>query len=62
VVPAAGLAALGLALFFYFHVPADKSYRLRLTAGNALGTRHRLALSLQGEAARRNIQFELVPS
>jgi TRAP-type uncharacterized transport system substrate-binding protein len=59
--PAAGLAALGLALFFYFHTPSDKSYRLRMTAGNALGTRHRLAVSLQGELARRNLTIELVP-
>jgi TRAP-type uncharacterized transport system substrate-binding protein len=60
--PASGLAALGLALFFYFHAPAEKSYRLCMTAGNALGTRHRLAVSLQGDVARRNITFELIPS
>jgi TRAP-type uncharacterized transport system substrate-binding protein len=59
--PAAGLAALGLALFFYFHTPSDKSYHLRMTAGNALGMRHRLAEDLQGELARRNVTFDLMP-
>jgi len=34
VAPVAGLAALGLALFLFFHEPADKSYRLRGTAGS----------------------------
>jgi TRAP-type uncharacterized transport system substrate-binding protein len=62
VAPIAGLAALSLAVFFYFHKPTPKSYRLRITAGNALGMRHQLALRLQGEAAKRNITFELVPS
>jgi TRAP-type uncharacterized transport system substrate-binding protein len=59
--PIAGLAALGLALFFYFHSPSDKNYHLRLTGGNALGMRHRLAVDLQSEVARRNVTFELVP-
>jgi TRAP-type uncharacterized transport system substrate-binding protein len=62
VAPLAGLAALGLAVYFYFHSPAPRNYRLRITAGNALGMRHQLALRLQGEVARRNLAFELVPS
>jgi TRAP-type uncharacterized transport system substrate-binding protein len=62
VAPLAGLAGLGLAVYFYFHSPAPSKYRLRITAGNALGMRHRLALRLQGEVAKRNIAFELVPS
>src|SRR5215831_6756086 len=62
VAPLAGLAGLGLAVYFYFHSPAPSKYRLRITAGNALGMRHRLALKLQGEVAKRNIAFELVPS
>jgi TRAP-type uncharacterized transport system substrate-binding protein len=62
VAPVAGLAAIGLAVFFYFHSPSSRHYRLRLTAGNALGMRHQLALRLQGEVARRNIALELVPS
>jgi len=62
VAPVAGLAALGLALFLFFHEPADKSYRLRGTAGSPLGTRHRLAISLEGDLARRHISLEPVPS
>jgi TRAP-type uncharacterized transport system substrate-binding protein len=62
VAPVAGLAALGLALFLFFHEPADKSYRLRGTAGSPLGTRHRLAISLAGDLARRHITVEPVPS
>jgi hypothetical protein len=62
VAPMAGLAALSLAVFFYFQKPTPKSYRLRITAGNALGMRHQPALRLQGEVAQRNITFELVPS
>jgi TRAP-type uncharacterized transport system substrate-binding protein len=62
VAPIAGLAALGLAVFFYFHSPAPRTYRLRLTAGNALGMRHQLALRLRGDVAKRDLTFELVPS
>ncbi len=61
VAPAAGLAALGLALFFFFHTPAEKSYRLHMTAGNALGMRHRLAVGLQDSVGRRNVTLEMVP-
>jgi TRAP-type uncharacterized transport system substrate-binding protein len=62
VAPLAGLAALGLAVYFYFHSPAPKRYRLRITAGNALGVRHQLALRLQKDVARQNLTFELIPS
>jgi TRAP-type uncharacterized transport system substrate-binding protein len=62
VAPVAGLTALGLAVFFFFHSPAPRTYRLRLTAGNALGMRHQLALRLRGDVARRDLTFELVPS
>jgi TRAP-type uncharacterized transport system substrate-binding protein len=60
--PVTGLAALGVALFLYFHTPAPKSFALRVTAGNELGMRHQLALRLQKEAADRNVDFELTPS
>lgn len=59
--PAVGVAGLGLALFFYFHTPAPKSYRLRATAGNELGMRHQLAVRLQKEAADRNLALDLTP-
>src|SRR5262249_26045859 len=62
VAPIAGMAALGLAVYFYFHSPAPRTYRLRITAGNAVGMRHQLALRLQGEVTRRNLALELVPS
>ena len=59
--PTVGLAGLGLALFFYFHTPAPKSYRLRATAGSELGMRHQLGLRLQKEAAGRQLTIELTP-
>jgi TRAP-type uncharacterized transport system substrate-binding protein len=62
VAPIAGLTALGLALYFYFHSPTQRSYRLRLTAGNELGTRHQLAMHFQSEAVQQNLAFDLVPS
>jgi TRAP-type uncharacterized transport system substrate-binding protein len=62
VAPIAALTALGLAVFFYLHSPAPKTYRLRVTAGNVLGTRHQLAVRLQGDVTRRNLVLELVPS
>jgi TRAP-type uncharacterized transport system substrate-binding protein len=62
VAPIVGLTALALALYFYFHSPAQRSYRLRLTAGNELGTRHQLAMHFQSETAQQNVTFELLPS
>jgi TRAP-type uncharacterized transport system substrate-binding protein len=62
VAPLAALAALALACFFYFHSPGQRNYRLSVTAGNALGMRHNLAVRLQGEAARNHLAFELRPS
>jgi TRAP-type uncharacterized transport system substrate-binding protein len=60
--PLAGVGALALALFFFFHSPGEPSYHLSITAGNELGMRHQLALKLGGEAQRRNITFDLRPS
>jgi TRAP-type uncharacterized transport system substrate-binding protein len=62
VAPIAGLAAIGLAVFFSFYSPAPKSYHLRLTAGNALGMRHQLAVRFRDEVKRRNLDLQLVPS
>src|SRR5262245_2745973 len=59
--PITGLAALGISLYLYFHSPAPKSYRVRVTAGNELGMRHQLALRLQKEAADRNLEFDVIP-
>jgi TRAP-type uncharacterized transport system substrate-binding protein len=62
VAPCAALAALALAGFFYFYSPGQKNYRLKLTAGNALGMRHQLAQRLQKEAGGQGLTFELLPS
>jgi TRAP-type uncharacterized transport system substrate-binding protein len=59
VAPLAGLAALALAVFVYFHSPRERTYRFRLTAGNATGTRHHLARLLQAELAPHNLLLEL---
>src|SRR6516225_3380682 len=62
VAPLVAVAALALACFFYFYSPAQKNYRLSLTAGNALGTRHQLAQRLQKEVFQRGLVFALQPS
>jgi TRAP-type uncharacterized transport system substrate-binding protein len=59
VAPLAGLGALGLAVFFFFHSAGQRSYRLRITAGNRLGMRHQVAQMLQGELAHQGIELEL---
>jgi TRAP-type uncharacterized transport system substrate-binding protein len=55
-----GLAALGLAAYFWLHVPKERPVRLRLTAGRAAGERYRIAEALRREAARRAITIEVV--
>jgi TRAP-type uncharacterized transport system substrate-binding protein len=62
VAPVVGLSVLGLAVYFYFRSPTMKAYRLRMTAGNALGMRHQLALRLGSDLSQRNITLELIPS
>jgi TRAP-type uncharacterized transport system substrate-binding protein len=62
VAPIAGIAAIGLAFYFYYRSPAPKSYHLRMTAGNPAGMRHRLATRLRSEIASRRLEFDLVPS
>ncbi len=55
-----GLAALGLAAYFWLHVPKDRPVRLRLTAGRSAGERYRIAEALRREAALRAILIEIV--
>jgi TRAP-type uncharacterized transport system substrate-binding protein len=62
VAPVAGLTAIGLAIFFYFHSPGPKSFHLRMTAGNPIGTRHQLALRLKEDVKRQNLTLEVLPS
>jgi TRAP-type uncharacterized transport system substrate-binding protein len=57
--PLAGLGALALAFYFVFHSPRERSYRLRMTAGNTLGMRHQLAQALRAEVARRGLDLAL---
>ena len=54
-----GVSALGLAAFVALHQPWEQPVRLRMTAGQEDGTRHRIAQSLQREAAHRAISIEL---
>ena len=55
-----GLAALGLAAVFAFHQPTERPVRLRMTAGQEAGTRHRIGEALRREAIRRAIEIDLV--
>ncbi len=59
IAPVAALSALGLALFFYYHSPRERSYRLRMTAGEARGTRHQLARVLRASASPLGLQLEV---
>jgi TRAP-type uncharacterized transport system substrate-binding protein len=58
-VPLLAVAALGLAVFSYFHTPRDRAVRLTLTAGSAAGTRHDLAEMLRGQVAERGLDLDL---
>jgi TRAP-type uncharacterized transport system substrate-binding protein len=60
--PLTALAALSLAVFLYLYSPVQKHYRLRASAGNALGMRHQLAAILRPEMARRDLTLDLEPS
>jgi TRAP-type uncharacterized transport system substrate-binding protein len=62
VAPVAGLTAIGLAIFFYFHSPGPKSYHLRMSAGNPIGMRHQLALRLKEDVKRQNLTLEILAS
>jgi TRAP-type uncharacterized transport system substrate-binding protein len=58
-VPAVGVAALGLAAYVYFHTPRARTYRLTMTGGNAAGERHHLAEMFRAEAATRGVELDL---
>jgi TRAP-type uncharacterized transport system substrate-binding protein len=58
----APVAALATACVLYFHSPGHRSYGLTLTAGNALGARHRLAERLQKYASEQGLTFAIDPS
>ena len=57
-----GLTAIGLALFFALYRTGERPVRLRLTAGQEEGTRHRIARELGREALRRGLIIDLRPT
>lgn len=57
-----GLGALALAVFFAFRKPDDRPVRLRMTAGQEGGTRHRVAQALRQEASHHAILIDLRPT
>src|SRR5262245_11163423 len=59
VVPAVGLAAVGIGAHLFFHTPQPRRHHLTMTAGPTVSTRHHLAESLRAEAAPRGIDLEL---
>jgi TRAP-type uncharacterized transport system substrate-binding protein len=58
-VPLAGVAALAFAVFLLVYTPRERSYKLKMTAGNTLGTRHELAQMLREEVASEGIDLEI---
>ena len=54
-----GVTAIGVALFFAWRESRDRPVRLRMTAGQQEGTRHRLARELRREALRRGLFIDL---
>jgi TRAP-type uncharacterized transport system substrate-binding protein len=59
VAPLVGVTALGLAVFLYFHTPRERAFRLIVTAGDPLDTRHELAEVLRDEVRARGLTLEL---
>jgi hypothetical protein len=61
---AAGAAVLVtiLAALFAYRSLQPRRVAVRMTAGQALGRRHELAIALQNQAARRGLDIKLVPS
>jgi TRAP-type uncharacterized transport system substrate-binding protein len=55
-----GLAVLGLAAVFGLHQSSDRPVRLRMTAGQEAGTRHRIGEVLRREAIHRAIAIDLL--
>jgi len=62
VVPIAGLAVLGIALWFYFSKPAVRVIPLRMTAGDPAGIRYDLGEMLSQYARPGGPQISMVPS
>src|SRR5258708_8483334 len=54
--------ALLAAGYFLYRGMGPKSYRLRMSAGDALGHRHKLAEILVAEASGRRLEMQLFPN
>jgi TRAP-type uncharacterized transport system substrate-binding protein len=56
--PAVGIAALGLAAFFYFHTPRERAFHLTMTAGNPANTRYQVTEALNPELKSCGLNLE----
>src|ERR1700733_6060858 len=54
-----GVTALAVAAFFAIDLPQERQVRMRMTAGQEGGTRHRIAQALRREAAPRSLALDL---
>jgi TRAP-type uncharacterized transport system substrate-binding protein len=54
------VAALGLAAFFYLYELEARPVRIRMTAGQEGGTRHRIAQAMARQAARRGLGIDII--
>lgn len=60
---ATAIAVLGIGMWFVLYSPRSQpATKLRMTAGNATGIRHRLAVAFSKEAKAFGFQIEVVPS
>jgi TRAP-type uncharacterized transport system substrate-binding protein len=57
--PLVGLTCLGVAFFVYYRTPRERTYHLSMTGGDALGTRHQVALALQTQLAHIRIHVDI---
>lgn len=56
------LLAIVVAITLFFNKTAEPTHRLRLTAGDANGRRHELALILAGLSRSSGLQIEVIPT
>jgi TRAP-type uncharacterized transport system substrate-binding protein len=59
VVPLVGVAALGVAVYAYFHAPRNRSFHLTALAGSTVSTRHQLAEMLRPELEQCGLSLEI---
>lgn len=61
-VPLLVVVAIGSALFFLYEMRGGRTATLTITAGDALGRRHELALNLAAVAPSHGLRLEVVPT